>query len=473
MLIRDAEIYGRNERADVRIVAGRIDGIGRLMPQPGEPVLDATGGALLPGLHDHHLHLMSYAAALGSVRCGPPEVTDAAALAAALARADAVDPRGWIRGIGYHESVAGDIDRAWLDRHGPDRPVRVQHRSGRLWMLNSAALAALAAADPSADLPLDGLLYDRDTLLRALPDAGLPPVATASRQLAAYGVTGVTDMTPSNDAAAVAVFRELRREGSLLQRLRVAGTLELSRSDRDGVATGETKIHLHEAALPPFDALVHRMRRSHEQDRAVAVHCVTRTELVFTLAALRDAGVRAGDRIEHASVAPPEPLEQIRALGLIVVTQPNFVAERGDAYLLDVAVEDRPWLYRCHGFLDAGIPLAAGTDAAFGHADPWAAMQAAVTRETVGGHVIGAAEALTPEQALALFLGTPELPHQSRAIEVGGAADLCLLDAPWSAARTRLSNARVRATLIGGTLVWSRGKDAGEVSMSSTDGRRS
>jgi predicted amidohydrolase YtcJ len=119
MLIRDAEIYGRNERADVRIVAGRIDGIGRLMPQPGEPVLDAAGGALLPGLHDHHLHLMSYAAALGSVRCGPPEVTDAAALAAALARADAVDPRGWIRGIGYHESVAGDIDRAWLDRHGP------------------------------------------------------------------------------------------------------------------------------------------------------------------------------------------------------------------------------------------------------------------------------------------------------------------------------------------------------------------
>jgi predicted amidohydrolase YtcJ len=457
MLIRDAEIYGSGARADVRIAADRIDAIGRLAPQPGERVLEATGGALLPGLHDHHLHLMSYAAALGSVRCGPPDVTDAAALAAALARAAASAPNRWIRGIGYHESVAGDLDRAWLDAHGPDRPVRIQHRSGRLWMLNSAALAELAAAHPAATLPADGRLYDQDALLRALPGAGLPPVDAASRQLAAYGVTGVTDMTAGNDDAAVSMFRTLRREGSVLQHVRIAGTLELTPSDRDGVATGETKIHLHEAALPPFDELVTLIHHSHAQARAVAVHCVTRTELVFTLAALREAGCRAGDRIEHASVAPPELVAQLHDLGLIVVTQPNFIAERGDAYLADVAEEDRPWLYRGRGFLDAGVPLAAGTDAAFGHADPWAAMQAAVTRTTAGGAVLGAAEALTPEQALDLFLGVPDRPHQPRAIAVGTAADLCLLDAPWAVVRNRLSRERVRATWIGGALGWQGG----------------
>jgi predicted amidohydrolase YtcJ len=457
VLIRDAELYGSGARADVRLAAGVIEAIGQLAPRPGEHVLDAAGGALLPGLHDHHLHLMSYAAALDSVRCGPPEITGAAALAAALARAGAADPGGWIRGIGYHASVAGDIDRTWLDAHAPDRPVRVQHRSGRLWILNTAALDALAAADPAAVLPADGRLYDRDALLRALPGTGLPPVDAASRRLAAYGVTGITDMTPSNDDDAVSIFRTLRTEGSLLQRLRVAGTLDLTHSDRDGIATGETKIHLHEAALPQFDGLVETIRRSHALARAVAVHCVTRTELVFTLAALREAGARHGDRIEHASVAPPELVAQLHDLGLIVVTQPNFIAERGDAYLADVAEEDRPWLYRCRGFLDAGVPLAAGTDAAFGHADPWAAMRAAVTRTTAGGAVLGAAEALTPEQALKLFLGTPDRPHQPRAIAVGTAADLCLLDAPWAGARARLSRERVRATWIGGALGWQGG----------------
>ena len=35
-----------------------------LRPRPGEQVIEADGAALLPGLHDHHLHLASLAAAL-------------------------------------------------------------------------------------------------------------------------------------------------------------------------------------------------------------------------------------------------------------------------------------------------------------------------------------------------------------------------------------------------------------------------
>ena len=34
----------------------------------------------------------------------------------------------WLRGTGYHESVAGELDRHALDRWVPARPVRVQHR---------------------------------------------------------------------------------------------------------------------------------------------------------------------------------------------------------------------------------------------------------------------------------------------------------------------------------------------------------
>ena len=124
----------------MRIAGGRIAEIGeRARARAGEPVLDADGGALLPGLHDHHVHLLALAAALESVACGPPAVRDRAALAAALRGA----PGEWLRGVGYHESVAGALDRAALDALVPDRPARIQHRSGALWMLNSRAIERL------------------------------------------------------------------------------------------------------------------------------------------------------------------------------------------------------------------------------------------------------------------------------------------------------------------------------------------
>ena len=49
---------------------------------------------------------------------------------------------GWLRGVAYHESVAGPLDRDRLDAWVADRPLRVQHRSGALWMLNSAGIPA-------------------------------------------------------------------------------------------------------------------------------------------------------------------------------------------------------------------------------------------------------------------------------------------------------------------------------------------
>ena len=74
MLIERAEIAGRAPLA-LRIAGERIAEIGpALEPRRGEERLDAAGGALLPGLHDHHLHLLALAAAEGSVRCGPPWV---------------------------------------------------------------------------------------------------------------------------------------------------------------------------------------------------------------------------------------------------------------------------------------------------------------------------------------------------------------------------------------------------------------
>ena len=102
------------------------------------------------------------------------------------------------------------------------------------------------------------------------------------------------------------------------------------------------------------------------------------------------------------------------------------------------------------------MTLAGGSDAPFGGADPWAAMAAAVSRRTERGALIGEAEALTPEQALDLYLRAPEALGRTGTITVGAAADVCLLDKPWAEARAALSSELVRATFIDGQPVFDR-----------------
>ena len=143
LLIRNAEVEGA-PGLDVRCSGdGRIVEIGRgLQSADDGVVIDACGGAVLPGLHDHHIHLFALAAARNSVLCGPPEVGDAGSLRDALRDAPG---DGWIRGVGYHESVAGMLNARLLDALVADRPVRVQHRSGKMWFLNSMAIRLVGA----------------------------------------------------------------------------------------------------------------------------------------------------------------------------------------------------------------------------------------------------------------------------------------------------------------------------------------
>ena len=69
---------------DIRIKDGVVTEIGNLQQLKNEPLIDAAGGVLLPGLRDHHVHLASFAASLKSVSCGPPEIESAAELIAKL-----------------------------------------------------------------------------------------------------------------------------------------------------------------------------------------------------------------------------------------------------------------------------------------------------------------------------------------------------------------------------------------------------
>jgi predicted amidohydrolase YtcJ len=407
--------------------------------------------------------MVALAASLESLRCGPPDIQSESELASTLRKHNAMTGSGWIRGIGYHPSIAGDIDRNWLDRYIPDRPARIQHRGGRLWVLNSRALQELGL--PCSDGPAGleqidggatGRLYEGDLWLRSRLNSQFPSLAKASNMLASCGVTGVTDTTPANGAIEWRYFREAQVSGHLHQRVRMMGSQQIQECEQtELLQQGEFKIHLLESRLPELDALCQDIEAAHSRGRAVAAHCVTLTELVFALGALRSAGVRVGDRIEHASVTPPQLMQSIREMGLRVVTQPHFIAERGDQYLADVDTADQPWLYRAAGFIAAGVPLAGGSDAPFGDADPWRAMRAAVKRQTPSGRVMAASEALTPEQALLLFLSSPEAPGVDTVkLAVGARADLCLLDSPWQTVRQTLSSKHVRSTWQAGEIIY-------------------
>jgi predicted amidohydrolase YtcJ len=200
--------------------------------------------------------------------------------------------------------------------------------------------------------------------------------------------------------------------------------------------------------------LTKRIRAIHGGGRAVAVHCVTREALFLLLAALDEAGARPGDRIEHAALVPAELISRLRGLGLTVVTQPGFLAVRGDDYRRDLPAAELPDLYRARSLVDAGVGCAVSSDAPYGTVDPWAVIDAAVHRRTPSGHVIGPAERLTPGQALAGYLRPPDAHRATpRRVAAGSPADLVLLRVPLAEALAAPSADLVAATLIDGAVV--------------------
>ncbi len=476
MLIVNAEIWGIG-LADLRIENGRIAEIGKGLERNSDQVVDAEQGALLPGLHDHHMHLLSTAASLRSIFCGPPKIKNENELIELLSNA-APGEDGWIRGMAYHEAIGPDIDRHWLDRYAPVCPIRIQHRSGAAWIFNSLGLDKLGLKKIGLEKPKDqillpegierdddgnltGRLFHMDQWLAERMPAITPSLAAVSQMLAGFGVTGITDATPRNGPAEWQLIALAQDKGELLQRVMLMGNQHLEAIASDIQALGSRKIYLKENQLPGFEQLVEDIQIAHGQGRSVAFHCVTRTELIYALSCLAaadtDSGIDYGDRIEHASITDSDGLELLADQGVTVVTQPNFIYERGDQYLLQVEAGDHHNLYRGKAFLDAGIPLAAGTDAPFGDPDPWKGMRAAVERCTESGVVLGATEKLTPEQALSLFLGSAGAPGVGdRKIEIGQPADFCLLNKPWIEAREILSSGLVRATICGGQFIYRR-----------------
>ena len=458
ILIRNVEVGGR-AGLDVHLSGGRIAEIGARLPRRGEE-MDGRGGALIAGLIDHHIHILATAAKAASV-----DLEDAGRPAERemrLRKALAALPNGvWLRAVGYHEAGGDLLGREDLDRLAPDHPVRVQHRTGALWVLNSRALDLVAGPDAPEALERDaagrftGRLWRGDAWLQDRIGRTPPPLAPLGAELARQGVTGLMDASAGTDAETAGLLADAVRTGALPQRLRLMSSGPLAAPADGAFTVGPLKILIDDRDLPPVEDLCGRIMDARAQARSVAVHCVTAAELAVTLAAFEAAGARPGDRIEHGAVIPQGAIGQIAALGLAVVTQPGFVFERGDRYLGEVDPPEQPDLWRAASLAAAGIPLAASSDAPYGPHDPWLALRAAVDRRTRSGRRLGGSERLAAADALRLYQGGFDRPGGAvRRVERGAEADLCLLRAPLAEALNAPTADLVAATFVGGRCVW-------------------
>lgn len=411
----------------VDIHDGRIAGVEPLIARDAR-----SSRTILPGLHDHHVHLRAAAARSRSLdvrMCGDRDEF------AALLRGAAPGRDGGVRVVGYDDTRVGVIDRAQLDAIRPEVPVRVQHRGGHLWVLNTAA------CDLADDAPDDGKLWDRDADI-AIPSGG-ENIQAIARRMTSRGVTAVDDLTPTltgSDAEA------LRAELAGLLRVRVFGATT-HREHLDGV-----KVLVSDHAIPPSYDLAQTIADA--RPGSVALHCASIDALAVILAVTES--LRPHDRIEHAFITPDGVAEALASGGILSIgAHAGFLRTHGDRLLAHGAPSDAAEYLRLRTWHSAGARLLGGTDAPFASADPWLAMQAAVDRRTISGTVIGRKEALTPEEAFTMFR-SGGLDHRGARLDltVGDPADLCVLEGTWADARDDLSGVEIVLTIQEGAITF-------------------
>ncbi len=445
---------------DVALDDGRITAIAPRLPRSAFEV-DGEGMTLLPGLHDHHIHLLATAASGDAVNLAgltDPEAVEIALRTGAAQRA----PGAWVRAVGFDERTCGLPDCTTLDTWIDDRPLRVQDRTGALWILNTAALGALehdslppGSERDEAGRP-NGRFWREDRWLGAKLPRTLPDLAALGRKLAGFGLTGLTDAGAHNASDEANLLGRARASGALPQHITMMGNPALSCPT--SISLGALKLMIDDRDLPDLKLLTDLILQARRQGRAVAAHCVTAAELALYLAALDVAGgARRGDRIEHGAAITTDAISEIARTPLAVVTNPGFIHDRGDRYRATIAPCEWNDLYRGASLLQAGIPLAAGSDAPYASPDPWVAMRAARSRLTAAGEPLGPDERVTSSQALSLYASDGlTCKGRTHRLVVGSCANLILCQGMSSDILSDLTAERVRSTIIAGAVAFER-----------------
>ena len=168
----------------------------------------------------------------------------------------------------------------------------------------------------------------------------------------------------------------------------------------------------------------------------------------------------------HAYFASAETARRAKSLGAVVDTQPMWFYKDGDALLKALGPKYMNTFIGVKTWKDNGVTVALNADhmqgfdpvGALNPYHPLLAMQAAITRRTQGGQVIGPAERISRLDALrmttinAAFIGFEEKKKGS--IEVGKMADLAILTGDFlTVPEDQLMTIKSYMTIVDGRIV--------------------
>jgi predicted amidohydrolase YtcJ len=440
----------------------------------------------------------------------PPKVSSIAELQRELADVVAKTPRGeWVKG--YYLSVGHGVvpKRSDLDPVSPNHPVWIMHQGGHLGTANTTALQVAGigttTADPVGGIierdargELTGVFYNHramDLLRRHIPlwsaETQQKNVLATQPQFAACGVTSFQDNNVRG-VEAIRSYLDLGRQKKLQLRGDVYYTLEwpgdldraLKQMERyedpfmrfagykfliDGQVPTAYCHERHNGIrwnMPTWEPASFKkaVRALHETGLQICVHCAGDAAVDLTLDAFEEAmnakpRPDPRHRIEHCILSTRTATRRIKDLGVVVSTQPTFIRVAGD-YWQTIFGETRcQRAMVMREWLEAGIPVALGSDAP---TTPWytpqATLVAAVTRLTITNKALGPDQRMTIQQALrAHTMGSAYAAHQEKikgSIEVGKLADLVVWgEDPYTAPVPRLFRAPIVMTIVGGKVV--------------------
>ncbi|MEI2827725.1 MAG: amidohydrolase family protein [Dermatophilaceae bacterium] len=508
LVVRGARIVPIDRAApggvvDMRVAGGRVVEVGTgVRPDAGDQVLDADGRWVIPGLWDAHVHLTQWALLSGRLDTSAATCAEevlALVRARVAARGDreraAYSANSVVEGYGHRtatwprQPTVAELDAV----SGPVPVVLVSGDAHHGW-LNSAALARFGLP-PREGVVAEDEWYPIFARLGELTSHAATEMLVRQAVMAAHarGIVGVVDLewgdAPAQwQARYAAGLRSLRvRAGVYADRL--DATLAAGRRSGDLLVPGQELLTMgpfkvisdgslntrtafcHEPYvdglgadagrgvgtrgalnLDPAD-LTEALRRATRGGLDVAVHAIGDAALDVALAAVASAGARGS--IEHAQLVCADAPARMAALGLTASVQPAHLLDDREA--IAQCWPDRS--DRCYAFralLDAGAPLALGSDAPVSPLDPWLAMAAAVHRTADTQPSWHPEQALTVREALAASV------DGQGTLRVGSRGDLVLLDAdplgqdPSAVAEhaAYLRGMPVAATLVAGELVW-------------------
>jgi predicted amidohydrolase YtcJ len=410
-------------------------------------VVDAKGGAVMPGFNDTHAHLVNGGLSLDQI-----SLSDATTIEdikdTIRVWSEAHPERDWITGRGwYYQPFNGAMPtRQMLDALVPDRPAYLIAYDGHTGWANTRALK-LAGITRRTTAPANGVIVkdSRGEPTGALKEAAMAlmsaaaPKPTEEDRLAAlraaideahrYGITSVQDAGgPASDLdlldrlrkrkeLTLRIYQALRADATLTEA--DVETLEQVRTrfaDDPVLKTGAVKliadgvIESHTAAmLEPYanrPAVKGDARFTPEQLNKVVAMLDQRGWQVMTHA-IGDAAVRMTldayqaaaktnpalergrrHRIEHIETIAPADIARFGKLGVIAAMQPVHGTPSptpGDVWSVNIGEEraERGWLW--NSISRSGGRLAFGSDWPVMTLDPLKGLHVAVTRTTQDG----------------------------------------------------------------------------------------